>query len=235
MRISIKNPAFLGSLVSVFNPLTVTGCKLWLKSDAGITKDGGNLVSQWNDQSGQGNHLIQGTGTNQPLWVNSAYSSKPTIRFDGIDNYIGLAVFTGGAISQPNTIFIVCTMPSATLRTVFDGTSSGGSTRHVFQRDGTTFQLFAGAAPTFGTVNTAFAQFNVLFNTTASEVRRNKSSLSSGLNVGTETLDGFRLGANITPGQYADIDVSELLIYNADVSDADRDSIENYLQTRWGL
>ena len=34
-------------------PIT-SGLTVWLKSDIGITKDGSNYVSQWNDQSGNG-------------------------------------------------------------------------------------------------------------------------------------------------------------------------------------
>ena len=32
-----------------------TGMALWLKADAGVTKDGNNKVSVWTDQSGNGN------------------------------------------------------------------------------------------------------------------------------------------------------------------------------------
>lgn len=233
--IGLKNPVWLGSQ-AVFSPLDVPDLKLWIDIDdnSTITESSGD-ISQVDDKSGEGNDLSQVTGSLQPSLITAAHNGKDTMRFDGVDERIDRATFTGGELTQPNTIFIVCTMPSATLETVFDGTSSGGSTRHVFQRNTTAYQVFAGLAPTFDTVNTAFAQFNLLFNTTSSDMRRNKTNLATGISVGSETLDGFRIGANITPGQFAAIDVSEVLVYNADVSDTNRDSIETYLENKWGV
>ena len=50
----------MGFLVNPFRftappPFGITGLKLWLDSDdsSTITKDGSNLVSQWNDKSDQ--------------------------------------------------------------------------------------------------------------------------------------------------------------------------------------
>ena len=218
-----------------FQPTDISGLKLWLDANVGITKDGGDLVSQWDDQSGEGNHLTQATGTNQPLWVDSAHNSLDTIRFDGVDNKMSRSSWTGGALTQPSTIFIVCTINTgAGSDAIYDGDQTAN--RHLLQIVGSaSYQIGAGSFPSFGTPNSAFAQFNTLYNTTASHFRRNKSDIATSQDVGTNTLDGIRLGANDTGTNFALVDISEMLIYNADVSDTDRDLIEDYLATKWGL
>jgi hypothetical protein len=177
-----------------FSPLDVTGLILWLDANdlSTITKSS-DLVSQWDDKSGQGNDLTE--ATNKPLWVDGAHNSKDTIRFDGTNDAINIDAFTGGALTQPSTIFIVCTFPDAADETVFDN-ALGGTTRHVFESSTTVYQLYAGTIATTGTADASFAQFNVLFSTTASVLRRNKTDVGTGLDVGTQTLDGFVLGNN---------------------------------------
>lgn len=41
----------------------------WNFDVANVTKDGGNLIGQVNDLSGNARHLTQGTAANKPLWV----------------------------------------------------------------------------------------------------------------------------------------------------------------------
>jgi hypothetical protein len=214
---------------------TVSGLILHIDaSDAStITKDGSNLVSAWNDKSGQGNNLTE--ATNKPLWVNSVYNSRPTIRFDGVNDALKVSSFSGGSSTQPTTVFIVCTMPSSNTTTVFDSVGTG--TRSLFQRSsGGQYLIYAGNNPAFGTMNTAFAQYNVLLNTTASEVRRDKTSIGSNINIGTQAFNGISLGSSVWDvSNFGDIDVSEVVIYDNDISDTDRDLIEAYLETKWGL
>ena len=61
---------------------------LLLTSEEGnFTKDGGNLVSQWTDTSGNGNNVSQGTTNNQPTWVSSVDGS-PAVQFDGSTDFM---------------------------------------------------------------------------------------------------------------------------------------------------
>jgi len=71
-----------------FLPSAITGLRFWVSADAGVTTDGADLVSAWDDQSGQANHALQATGTNQPKWYDNILNGKPIIRFDGVDNYM---------------------------------------------------------------------------------------------------------------------------------------------------
>ncbi len=55
---------------------------LWLKGDAGVTKDGSDRVSVWADQSGRANHVTQSTLGRQPL-QNASQNGIPMVTFDG--------------------------------------------------------------------------------------------------------------------------------------------------------
>jgi hypothetical protein len=49
----------------LFVPTQLGGLVLWLRADQGVTCVAGNQVSQWNDMSGLGNNVTQGTGAQQ--------------------------------------------------------------------------------------------------------------------------------------------------------------------------
>jgi len=216
------------------------GLKLWLDASDSttITKDGSNLVSAWNDKSGQLNHVTQATATNQPLWVDAVYNSLPTIRFDGVDNYIFRNTWTGGALTQPNTIFIVCEVPTgSSTKFIYDSLHTGGRNAFFSRGASSVYSVYAGAAPNFGTRNTAFAQFMLEFNGSSTFVRRNKTSIGSSLVAGSLDMSGIYLASNgaATVGEFGDIDISEVLVYTGQLSTTDRDDIEQYLTAKWGL
>jgi hypothetical protein len=64
-----------------FEPSQLPNMKLWLEADYGITKDVNDLVSQWDDKSGQGNHVYQSNGAKQPKWYDAIKNGKPVVRF----------------------------------------------------------------------------------------------------------------------------------------------------------
>jgi hypothetical protein len=61
-----------------FNPFTIPGLVLWFKADAGVVLNG-TKVSQWTDQSGQGNHVVA-VGSLQPPYMSGPV---PYLNFDG--------------------------------------------------------------------------------------------------------------------------------------------------------
>ena len=62
-------------------PTEIDNCILWLRSDAGITKDESNLVSLWEDQSGNNNHASQSNNTLKPIWAATGANGNPMLNF----------------------------------------------------------------------------------------------------------------------------------------------------------
>ena len=65
-------------------PLTIPGCKLWLRGDLGLTQADG-VVSGWADQSGNDNHASQESIGNRPAFVaeDAYFAGHPAVAFDG--------------------------------------------------------------------------------------------------------------------------------------------------------
>ncbi len=218
---------------SSFDPSSVSGLIGWWKADAGITKDGGNLVSNWADQSGNSNDLAQGTGTNQPLWVDNNRASKPTINFDGIDNFMKVTSFSGGALSQPYTVFLALKEPSAdNMGIITQDDANDPRFRTLATAD---YDISNQAVLVGGTTDpSVWHYYTILWNGASSDLRRDASSVLSGNAGAGGTWNGITLGA-LSGGGYGDAQIGEVLIYNANISGGDRTNIETYLATRWGL
>jgi hypothetical protein len=79
-----------------FNPASISGLKLWLKADAGVTVDGSNRVTQWSDQSVSGYNFVPDFPTLDITKTAShaSFNSQPVITFvtSNNDGDVGLFV-----------------------------------------------------------------------------------------------------------------------------------------------
>jgi hypothetical protein len=89
----------------ISDPNELSGLKIWLKADAGVTNDASDRVSGWADQSGNNNHGAQATAANKPLLVANVLNGKAIIRFDGANYFFNLPNFLS-SLSQAE-IFVV--------------------------------------------------------------------------------------------------------------------------------
>lgn len=180
----------------------------WFVAGVGITSAGG-LVSQWADQSGNGRHLKQATGTNQP-----ALQADGTILFDGIDNFLKCDAFT---LNQPVSGYMVFKQVTWTNNDrVYDG--DGNDSMGLYQTAVTPrLLMFAGtvgsAASTQLPLDTYGAMANV-WNGAASVMQINNNSGITG-DAGAGNAGGFTLGSNGTASAFANIQVKEVILFAA--------------------
>src|SRR6266550_3230826 len=97
----------MGNLLAI-DPRTLPGLFAWYSADI-LNGFGGaanpadaTAVSQWNDLSGNGRHLVQGTGANQPIYKVSIVASQPVVRY--VDASDTMQVAVAGAIARPITV-----------------------------------------------------------------------------------------------------------------------------------
>ncbi len=217
---------------AAFLPTDITGCKLWLDSGAGVTKDGSDLVSLWADQSGNSNNAAQATGTNQPLWVNSVLNSKPVMRFDGVDNFLRIAnsVTVG-------TAFVVSKYDLST----FSGYSgilgaASGSSEPSYILTGT-----SGTTSFFD--NAVYCLFpSKIYNDeilTDDYSPMTSFKITYGLANATywspTAYTNMDVGRNQINNNYWDGDIAEVLIYNTVLSAPDIASVIAYLDAKYAL
>ena len=77
--------------------------QLWVRADSGAVMNGSN-VSKLTDLSGNGNDAIQTDTSRQPLLIDNGLNQKPVLRFDGVNDRLGL---TGTKMMSQISLFIV--------------------------------------------------------------------------------------------------------------------------------
>jgi hypothetical protein len=86
---------------NAFSPLALPGLQLWLRADRGVTLSG-TSVTQWNDLSGNGNHVSQSVSGNRPTVTANAFAitGRSALDFTGgkwLENTVSnLSMSTGG-------------------------------------------------------------------------------------------------------------------------------------------
>ncbi len=221
---SLQRTAF--SLISL-------GPALWLS-------DTGNNAAQWDDLSGNGRHATQGTGASQPAIITNSLNGRQVRRFDGSNDFmVGSQLWSG---ANPGSIFVVY-KPRATtgVFTVFGQTLGGtpGFWRAIQFR--TEFAVgdpyFAGYQSdltdnTAPDTNAKIAGF--IYNGTAGYLYRNGVEINSGV-LSLNTPDaGYEIGKS-SSGEYANMDCAEIIAFQSALSDVNRQKIETYLSSKWGI
>jgi len=216
-------------------PLNIeTTCEVWLdgKDASSFTLDG-TSVDQWDDKSGNARHVLNG----------NADATRPTydintgrVTFTAADNtFLQSAAFAGGDLLQPITTFVVYKLIGAlhTDQVIFAGINSY---IWIYSKH-STFRIFGGVSVLDNIATNANDNIHtVLFNRGASKYWINGGNLVSG-NPGANTLDGVTLGSrgNNLAASNLDGEICEVIVFNADISDVDRDKITGYLANKWDI
>jgi hypothetical protein len=192
---------FLENFVASLNPVA------WYRYGAGITVTGAG-VSSWTDQSGNGNHLLQGTDTNRP-----ALQADNSILFDGTDNYLKAVAFT---LVQPETVYLLMKQVTWTAADyIFDGnTVNSGALRQVSTTP--RIDLFAGAQSSADNAGLAVDTWGVVTGVINGEssITMVNNTLTSNSGALSGDMSGFTLGARGDgAGAWSNIQVKEAIIF----------------------
>jgi hypothetical protein len=218
-------------------PTQIAGLKLWLRADVGITVVTG--VSSWIDQSGNGNNFTQATGANQPTFTASAIGGKPGVTatatgfLNGVTNPVG--------VSAARSIFAVVQAAVGSPNGQWYAPRAGNG--YVLKAD----TAFAEMETNGTTTNTAFAAgffpagahvLEYYFDGIQTDLLVLKidgvtKSLVNGVGTGvgaenaTDTI-------TLISGAGVGLILSEVLVYNTVVSNADAANVRAYLKAKYG-
>ena len=204
-----------------FLPSDLINLTAWFRFNKGITVTGAG-VSQWDDASGNDNHLLQATDTNRP-----SKEVDGSILFDGVDNFLKTQVF---ALHQPCTVYLLVKQVSwSAPDALYDGN-----------------ELITGAvlqtAPSPGIAANGLAALNLdllvgvygalatVFNGVLSSIKVNNGVETTG-DTGISPMDGFTLGAAATAVLHSNIQVKEVVIYSGAHDEATRVQMADYLNS----
>jgi hypothetical protein len=222
--------------------LPTAGLNLWLKADEGITKDASGFISQWDDQSGNGNHATQATGSAQPKRMNNALNAKPVVRFDGNNDFFSVAT-ASSLIAGTNsfTLFGVLTRRDGDICNLLAYTPPDGSQNVQLYVAGSGMALWGVDSHVF--VHSHGTQTNnpqlVAFLRDGDTWR----SYNDGAQTGPDVTDSrslltpsspYRLGTiGAATVQFLNGDLAEIILYDRGLSDADRFAVERYINGRY--
>jgi hypothetical protein len=232
-----------------FSPTDIAGLKLWVKADSLALADT-DPVPTWDDDSGNGYDLVQGTEANQPTYIASGLNSKPIVRFDGTGDNMQYATLSNLITVGSHTIFVVVRPRSFNTNTTGAGTYQNEAVLGEFTGANMGIYLRSNAgSPLFAAQNYP----DVV--TTASSVdgwyiivyRRASGSIYISTNGGTETTAvsaditlgsnplAVGCGENATAARCGQVDIAELLIYNTAVSAGNVTDLLGYLNAKWAV
>jgi len=201
------------------------------RADLGVTKDGDDYVSQWDDQSGNGRDLAE--ATNKPKWIDSGINSQNVIRFDGTNDNMQYTV----SISQPFHFFIVALMDTWTNNDRLVDLEPGLNPSISQQGSSPQIKQQAGAAATNLVSPTLGAGFLLqsFFSGTSSFQALNNDAQSSGGNPNTMGMNTLGIGGQSNESGCSDGEFAEIALYTAEVTGGDLTTLKNYFNDEYAL
>lgn len=240
-----------------FTPASLAGLVAWFQADSGVYKDAGStpavnndLVQQWNDKSGNGFNLSQGTSGNRPTFKSAGFNSLAGVQWTPVDtcwmftaaaitqlNGAGLAsawvVFSYAGISSSNRLL---SMTTSTSGNDYDSTNYGvfgyfnSSTSLIGYRSGG-----KGSATVATGTNYRMTSIYDGTNHTMRMSNAGASVVASTGNFGNNLLLSAGIEPASKPSTGFNGTIAEIGLTSTALSGTDRSNLDTYLQTKWGL
>ena len=208
-------------------PTNIAGCLLWLKADAGAQTNALGGVTNWLDQSGNGNHAASQAAATHPGYVTNVVNGQPVVRFSGADdNYIKFTRF-------------------ANIRTVFwvikEDADAADSARFLLgDQGGGTYDFHRGGGKTIWNSSHAPMMFNGTTELNGTEINGRTTVMPTSMSVlsvrttGNARANSLSRDRNIN-GRSWDGDVAELIIYDRELAASEMVGIYLYLEAKYGI
>lgn len=225
-----------GPVTAVSSPLEISGCLCWYDAaDASsITKDGSNLVSQWNDKSGNGRHATA-SGSLRPT-SGGSQNGRAVMQFTGTQamsitgNFLQSDNVTMFAVAMKNTdhyggiITSAPTNPEDSPVLCFYLTTIAFLNRRVLVQQAVgnnVYRIVSGQS-----VSTSQQGW-------FDGVRGTDTTAS----VATNTANTITKIGALRTSSTADLNgnIAEIVCYSGNLSVAQRASVEAYLAAKWGI
>ncbi len=244
IKINVSKP------IHSFNVLELAPLVWFDASDPDTITSSGGLVSQWDDKSGNGYDVTQGSAVNQPTLINN------TISFDGSNDYLFRSESFMYSENQTVIAFMVLSSSGDDFdRILCERSTSDPDSEYNLIRTGSTSQGTRGAFIIVNDAGTSTGVTNLsgtgffdnskhvymveddLSNFTASKDGIYESSVAYSRPTTPITLNRFAIGARVSgvSSGYAEIDVNEIIIFQRDLTLSQKSEINTHLLNKWGV
>lgn len=245
---------------SAFNPLSLSPV-LWLDfSDAStlfqdsarttsVAADG-DVIGGVTDKSGSGKHAYQGTVANKPLHKLAIQNGKSAALFDNSNDYLRSDIYSSfSGVDKAFTIFAVFKYLSVVSSMDLYSFGNTASDTPIHAQTTTATPNYRSVrrddaallkASNSGTPNTsAHILSNVFTGSAVNEYVDGIQIMASvDLDVGTITFDRFNIGARSTVSgtiQALNGYVFDFIVFSSALSNSNRELVEGYLTSKWGI
>lgn len=225
---SIKNINGLDTTSGSFVPTDIAGCLLWLDASQIVGLSDGDPLVTWDDESGNGNDataVVSGPGS--VTYQTNELNSLPAVLFAATG---GQAYITGdhGALSE-YSIFIVGRINPATA----EQRLYGNSANRLLGANAGKWQAYTGS---FLDSGIATGSSPVVLGLTAGASRvLSVDGVTTTDGTTASSLNSTYLTSYITIAEFIDGYLFEMIVYNSALGTTDRQTVEAYLATKYGL
>ncbi|GEM_PF-2434045 len=224
------------------NPLCIVGLKLWLDAadtstlfsdgDCSIPAAADGLVGCWHDKSGNNNDARQVSGPSQAVRKDGVQNGKTALRFDGTNDF-----YSHNNITDERTIFFV--IKHADGDQVYLGYDYDAPLGHSVSFNWSGGNAFPGStflSPFASPYILNGAAYDDAATTNAISIPKPYPNFHIYSFVTTDNVESeYIANDRNTPSYYWEGDIAELIIYNVPLTDADRLSIQNYLNDKYHI
>lgn len=198
-----------------------------------ITKDGDNLVAQWNDKLGSGHDFKQANDTNKPTW------SADGITFDGSDNFMITDAFT---YTYPQFVYMVLKQITWTNLDTFYCEGTGGERPNFLQSTSTPRLKMYDGGTSLNNDTATVGVFQIIrclherYITTSkpSRIQVNNLTATTG-NLNSSNWSGIAFAYNPSYGRYCNFIAKEFIFRKVNDNSTDETAIYNYLATKYSI
>lgn len=219
-----------GATPPAASPLDIAGCKLWLSADA-LTLSNNDLVELWTDKSPAANNCTA-SGATRPTFKTNILNGKPAVQFSG-GPYLESSTGMGITGTNARTLFFVAYNINGWVMASIGKSSNAWSP--------TLSNLYMwGYDPSYsaqwtGSQNKVFSQTYAsgLLNNWENGVAKVENQ-DIGTTFNTQN-DGYFVGDWFAHSRPMNGNLFEVLIYDSVLSTANRQFVETFLMTKYGL
>ncbi len=218
----------------------------WLRADAGVTYSSGQ-VSQWTDQSGNGNNANQTVSADQPTLTTGALNGLPALSFNGTSQFLqfgsGFANFTSGAsifvVVNPTSLGSYQTWiefgNSSTNYLGFEEGSTSGTVYYYVYNGSSGSNVAATSSLTAGQYQLMESVYNGSNTGTVYNNGVQKATSTSLLTAPNATRSNNYVGQFGGSTAYYHGQIAEILVYNTALTASQRASVESYIYSKYSI
>lgn len=193
-----------------------------------ISAADGDRISTWGDETDNGFNLTAGKAA---TFEASTINGNPAVQFNGIDEFLDVSWTT---ISDPLDIYFVAEVVSSSTSwgTALTGVSNANQFYGTDSNDN--FGIFRGSNFVSGSAGDTNPHVFSFQCRSGNDILRVDGAEDINSDTGSNGLEGLTVGSVETQGNYANINMAEILVYPQDKSGIESD-IEQYLADKWDI